>query len=215
MIFKGLFKQDCIPVGCIPSARWPYLPACSALGVPGAVGGCLVQGGACLVLGGCLPGPGGGVPAWSRGGLPGPGGRWYPSMYWGSPPPVDRILDTRFRKYYLATNFVCGPVKTNWWVRCAAFHSQARSWGIGLFYEFNFFPSNDHRLSLFVTAWIERNDYIFVLKIFFIILDPIQNIYVTNLCKSSAIGPISTSIWQKEITKFTKNSNAEMLKYHP
>ena len=23
-------KQDCIPVGCIPPTRWPYLPACSA-----------------------------------------------------------------------------------------------------------------------------------------------------------------------------------------
>ena len=41
-----LKRQDCIPVGCVPSARWPYLPACSA---PGGVcsGGCLLPGGVC------------------------------------------------------------------------------------------------------------------------------------------------------------------------
>ena len=45
------FKQDCIPVGCVPP-----------------------RGGTCLVRGGYLPGPGG-VPAWSRGVyLPGWGG---------------------------------------------------------------------------------------------------------------------------------------------
>ena len=50
-------KQDCIPVGCVPPARWPYLPACSVAGgsAPGGeVGGwgvcswgcvCLFQGG--------------------------------------------------------------------------------------------------------------------------------------------------------------------------
>ena len=26
-------EQDCIPVGCIPPACWPYLPACTAQGV--------------------------------------------------------------------------------------------------------------------------------------------------------------------------------------
>ena len=66
------FLQDCIPVGGIPPARCPYLPACSA-----PVGWqCLVRGEGGLVLGCCLvpglPGPGGawfpgGVPAWSRG----------------------------------------------------------------------------------------------------------------------------------------------------
>ena len=73
-------KQECIPVGCIPPACCLYLPACTALGVPGP-GGCtwsqgvyLVPGGACQVL----------------------------------PTPVDRILDIRFWKYYLAPNFVCG-----------------------------------------------------------------------------------------------------------
>ena len=65
------FTQDCIPVGCLPPARGPYLPACSALGVgvpsPGEVGfgpgGCLVLGVAwswgCLLPVGCQPGLGG------------------------------------------------------------------------------------------------------------------------------------------------------------
>ena len=78
-------KQDCIPVGCVPPAHWPYLPACCvpggawSRGVPGLGGawsrGCLVRG-VCLVRGGCVPGPGG----------------WYPSMHWGRPP-VNRITN--------------------------------------------------------------------------------------------------------------------------
>ena len=57
-------------------------------------GGCLLQGG-CLLLGEgrcLLLGRGS-----TRGG-------WYPSMHWGRPP----LLDTRYWKYYLAPNFVCG-----------------------------------------------------------------------------------------------------------
>ena len=51
---KRRFKQqDCIPVGCVPPARWPYLPTCPGLG--------LLQGG-------------GGRGAWSRGGCLVPGG---------------------------------------------------------------------------------------------------------------------------------------------
>ena len=34
--FWKLYEQDCIPVGCVPPARWPYLPAC------------FVGGGVCL-----------------------------------------------------------------------------------------------------------------------------------------------------------------------
>ena len=91
-------KQDCIPVGYILAARWPYLPVCSAggggclpgsrgvpclVGVPAWSRGWLLPGGACLVPGGCLvPGrgclPGLGVPAWSRGGDP--------SMHWSRLP---------------------------------------------------------------------------------------------------------------------------------
>ena len=46
-VYSCIQIQDCIPVGCIPPARWPYLPVCSP--------------------------PGGGVPAWSGVGVPGPG----------------------------------------------------------------------------------------------------------------------------------------------
>ena len=41
-----IFEQDCIPVGCVLPARWPYLPACSASGVS-APRGCLLPGGVC------------------------------------------------------------------------------------------------------------------------------------------------------------------------
>ena len=43
-------KQECIPVGCVPAARWPYAAVCFRGGV------CLVQGGGgvCLVGGGLL-----------------------------------------------------------------------------------------------------------------------------------------------------------------
>ena len=95
-----LYKQECIPVGCVPAARRPYSGVC----FPGGV--CLVRGGVCLVLGVsawsrgvCLVG--GVMSAWSgwvsawfwggsgpRGGVPGPGGssprgggQWYPSMH--------------------------------------------------------------------------------------------------------------------------------------
>ena len=56
-LFGHIEKKDCIPVGCVPPARWPYLPACSAQ-----------EGG--LVRGGV---------AWSRRGV-------YRSMHWGRPP---------------------------------------------------------------------------------------------------------------------------------
>ena len=86
-LLKLLLKQDCIPVGCIPPACWPYLPACT---VHCAGGGCLLLVW-CLLLGGgaCL------------GGL-------VSQHALRQTPPVDRILDTRYWKYYLAPNFVCG-----------------------------------------------------------------------------------------------------------
>ena len=49
VFYKRFGKQECIPVGCVPPACCPYLPACTA---PGE----------CLLLGG-----GGGVPAPGRG----------------------------------------------------------------------------------------------------------------------------------------------------
>ena len=49
------FKQDCIPVGCVPPARWPYLPACSTAGGDFCSGGwCLLRGGVCSWGRGCL-----------------------------------------------------------------------------------------------------------------------------------------------------------------
>ena len=51
--FEIMIKQDCIPVGCVPPARWPYLPACYTGGGVSAPGGCLLHGG-CLLRGECL-----------------------------------------------------------------------------------------------------------------------------------------------------------------
>ena len=41
-------EQECIPVGCVPAARWPYAAVCLWGGVcswGGAPGGCLLPGG--------------------------------------------------------------------------------------------------------------------------------------------------------------------------
>ena len=83
-----MFQQECIPVGCVPAAHWPYAAVCFA-------GGCLLggavsaPGGGGLPLGGCLLQRG--CVCVSQHAL-----RQTPS-----PPPVDRILDTRLWKYYL------------------------------------------------------------------------------------------------------------------
>ena len=69
-------KQECIPVGCVPAAHWPY----AAVFFPGGV--CLVLGGSPCQGG--LPGPGG----WGVFSLPGGPARRPPS------PPVNRITDT-------------------------------------------------------------------------------------------------------------------------
>ena len=78
-------KQDCIPVGCVPPACWPYLWACSAAAAAGCVylvGGGTWSGG-CTWFRGCT---------WS-GGVPGPGG-----CTWSGGcqvlPPVNRITHT-------------------------------------------------------------------------------------------------------------------------
>ena len=59
----ALDTQVCIPVGCVPPACWPYLPACTAKGVS-ALRGCLLWGvsapggvsapAGCICSGGCL-----------------------------------------------------------------------------------------------------------------------------------------------------------------
>ena len=66
-------SQECIPVGCVPSAAVAVCWGVSALGVS-AHGGC-------LPMGGCLPK--GGVCPWGA----------YPSMHWGRHPPVNRMTD--------------------------------------------------------------------------------------------------------------------------
>ena len=89
-------EQDCIPVGCVPSTCCPYLPACTALGVPGP--------------GGCLPAPGEGAwfwgCAWSHEVLLRGVCSWEDACLWshggggvtqhaiGQTPPVNRITDT-------------------------------------------------------------------------------------------------------------------------
>ena len=70
-------QQDCIPVGCVPPACCPYLPACTALCWGGGEGGCLVPG--VSGPGGCLPLVWGGVSQYAMG---------------QTPPPVNRITDT-------------------------------------------------------------------------------------------------------------------------
>ena len=109
---KNNSGQECIPVGCVPPARRPYLPGPGGVylvrGVPG-LGGCTWSWGGCTWSQGCVPGPGdvpgpGGVYL-VCGGVPGPWGvylvpggcTW--SQEGGVPgqvllPPVNRITHT-------------------------------------------------------------------------------------------------------------------------
>ena len=55
------FQQECIPVGCVPAAHWPYSRVCFRGGGVSAPGGCLLRGavcsrGGCLLRGCLLPG---------------------------------------------------------------------------------------------------------------------------------------------------------------
>ena len=105
-------KQECIPVGCVPAARRPYSGVSFLEGVSarsrgvsawsGGWGVCQVRG-VCLVWGGGL----------LRGAISQHALRQTPF------PPVDRILDTRLRKYYLGPTSlrpvnICGPVRICW-----------------------------------------------------------------------------------------------------
>ena len=89
--FLTWIKQECIPVGCVPPAAvavrgaWPVPPNFPL---------------------GCGTGPDPPqIPPWLWAWRPLPRTRHPPGP---GTPPVDRILDTRFWKYYLAPNFVCG-----------------------------------------------------------------------------------------------------------
>ena len=85
---KTMVQQECIPVGCVPAARWPYAGVCSwggsvprgclLLGGVSALGGLLLGGvcsGGCLLWGGVwsqgVSAPGGCL---LRGGLSAPRG---------------------------------------------------------------------------------------------------------------------------------------------
>ena len=79
---RSLPKQECIPVGCVLTAHWPYPRVCSP-------GGCVLpEGGACPR--GVRASQGGCMPAGGQGGCLLPGGSasggWYPSMHWAYPP---------------------------------------------------------------------------------------------------------------------------------
>ena len=100
-------NKKCIPVGCIPPACSPYLPAWTAQGASALPGGSLLARGVCLARGvlPCQGGsalPGGGF-CLAMGDLPCQGGSalpwevclargevWYPSMHWGKSPPCEQ-----------------------------------------------------------------------------------------------------------------------------
>ena len=113
-------KQECIPVGCILPAHWPYLRVCSA------------PGGAYLLPRG-VPAWSWGVSAWSRGCLPGPrggaclvpGGLWYPNMHWGTPHPLWTESQTPV-KILPCPNFVAGG--KNWTEKGARILGTPCSW---------------------------------------------------------------------------------------
>ena len=80
--------QECIPVGCVPAAHWPYAGACSWRGDVCFQGGSAL-GGYVSALGGVCSGGSAWWDVCSQGGV------WYSSMHWGRhPPPVDRITGT-------------------------------------------------------------------------------------------------------------------------
>ena len=105
-------EQECIPVGCVPAARWPYAGVCFPGGVcsqggVSAPGGCLLWGGllrGCLLLGGCLL-SGGLLTLWGSA----PGGVWSRGVWSGgyipacteADTPSPLWTDTHLWKYYL------------------------------------------------------------------------------------------------------------------
>ena len=81
--FQKFAKQVCIPVGCVPPACWPYLPARTVQGRVSAPGG--------------VSGPRGG-------GAPGGRGSAIPACTEAAPPPREQN-DRQVQKYYLGPNF--------------------------------------------------------------------------------------------------------------
>ena len=100
-------QQVCIPVGCIPPACCPYLPACTVLkGVSAlegsALGGCLP-----LVPEWCLPVVLGVLASGPRGSACGRGGGVYPNMQRGRPH-CGQISWHTLLKILRCPNFVVG-----------------------------------------------------------------------------------------------------------
>ena len=95
-VLQKFYKQECIPVGCVPPACCPYLPVCTAWGCTWFQGGVPGPRGVYLVPRG-VPGPGG---CTCPVGVPGPRGvylvrgcvpaRGRPAPV---PPHVNRITD--------------------------------------------------------------------------------------------------------------------------
>ena len=108
-------KQECIPVGCVPSTAVTVCRVCPGGGVclpggcvwPGRVsghGGCLPRGGVCPEVwpGGCLPRRGVCQGGLARGGV-WPGGVWPGGIVCVSLcVPVNRMTDRCLLKHYLA-----------------------------------------------------------------------------------------------------------------
>ena len=120
--------QECLPVGCVPPACCPYLPACTASGgVPGP-GGCtwsrgvylvplectwsrgvyLVPGG-CSWSGVCTWSPRGCT--WSQGGVPGPGGcTWSQGNTWSQGVFLPRYSPHEQNSWHMLLKQECIPV---------------------------------------------------------------------------------------------------------
>ena len=120
-------KQECIPVGCVSAAHWPYAGVCFPGGCTYSWGGVLSPGGCvcprgCLLWGVSAQGgvcsrgvcSGGSVPA----GVSAPRGCGIPACTEADNPPVDRITDAC--KTLPWSNFVAAGKDTrfnNWTCR--------------------------------------------------------------------------------------------------
>ena len=96
-IVRLLKQQECIPVGCVPAARWPYAAAGSRF--PGGGGVCSQGGsapGGCLLLGGGL--------LWSR------GGGCIPACTEADPPPWTEFLTHACENITLAQLVAAGKI---------------------------------------------------------------------------------------------------------
>ena len=118
---KNYQKRECIPVGCVPPACCPYLPACTAPGGCTCLGG--VPGpGAVPCLGG-VPGQGvhlvqGGVPG--LGGVPGPRGLYLPRGVPSQVPPSVNRMTNRCKNITLSQTSLAGGNETN--INISKFH---------------------------------------------------------------------------------------------